>query len=239
MTAYVIACTPRTGSWLLCDCLRQTRSAGLPGEYGTRRDTATWRDFYAFPAHRRYFDSLARVYASRNGVIGIKFMWWQFDAFRGEAATYLGVPGTGLDLLRRVIGPYRVLFLRRRDVTRQAVSWVRAIQTSRWSRQDADQGEPRAADAVPDGAYDGRLIAERRLLIREHNKRWQDTLAAACAEPYELWYEDLAADPVARTLDFLDYLGVPPDVRDFTPRLVRQADRLTEEWVRRARADIR
>ncbi|HEY6788851.1 MAG TPA: Stf0 family sulfotransferase [Trebonia sp.] len=242
MTAYIIACTPRTGSWLLCDCLRQAGSAGLPGEYGTRQDTATWQDFYGFRTHRQYFDSLIGLYASGNGVIGIKFMWWQFDAFGAEAATYLGAPGPAFALLRRVIGPYRVLFLRRRDTTRQAVSWARAIQTNRWSRQAAEQGKPRPdADPSADscGAYDGRLVLDCWSRIRAHNRCWQDALSSACAEPYELWYEDLATDPVAGTLAFLDFLDIAPAAATFTPRLTRQADTLTEQWVQRAREDLR
>lgn len=37
-TASYIIATPRTGSWLLCGCLRQTGVAGRPAEYGIRDD---------------------------------------------------------------------------------------------------------------------------------------------------------------------------------------------------------
>src|SRR4051812_14703059 len=118
--SYIIATTPRTGGWLLCDLLRQTGVAGRPGEYGSVRDRATWERFYGFPTHRRYFDSLPTLHATPNGVAGIKLMWPQLIEFGREARRYLESPENDFDMLGRVLGRFVVLRLRRRDRLRQA-----------------------------------------------------------------------------------------------------------------------
>jgi LPS sulfotransferase NodH len=54
-------------------------------------------------------------------------------------------------------------------------------------------------------------------------------------EPFEIAYEDLAANYESTVLSVLRYLDLPvaASLKVAPPRLQKQADDVTEEWVRR------
>jgi LPS sulfotransferase NodH len=232
-TGYLIATTPRTGGWLLCDLLRQTGAAGRPGEYGSARDRATWRGFYGFATHRTYFDALKELYSTPNGVSGVKLMWPQLVEFGRDARGYLGCQDDDLGLLVRVFGRLSVVRLERRDLLRQAISWFRAEQSGTWS---VARGAPAAVPAGP--GYDGPAIADLIATIRRQRAAWDVALESSGARVCPVFYEDLAADHTAVAGAVLEFIGADPaPARQLVPRLERLSDDLTEAWVRRARAE--
>jgi LPS sulfotransferase NodH len=73
-----------------------------------------------------------------------------------------------------------------------------------------------------------------KLRIDEHNEAWQDFFDGCGAEPVRVVYEELAEDYEGTVLRLLEELGIriPEDFAVKKPRMRRQANELSEEWVR-------
>jgi LPS sulfotransferase NodH len=202
------------------------------GEYGGRysehpasRDPG-WRP----PDFEQLVEGALRRGTTENGVLGTKIMWAYFRDFvrlarrtRGlEDVPPCGVPGAVLPNLRRFV------WIRRRDTTRQAVSLWKALQTQQW-RRDSDE------DVGGQGLrFNFAAVNHLKLRIDEHNAAWQDFFDGCGKEPVRVVYEDLVEDYEGTVLRLLDELGVqvPQNFAVEKPRMRRQADELSEEWVR-------
>jgi trehalose 2-sulfotransferase len=231
--AYLVCATPRSGSTLLCKALARTGVAGRPEEYfealphsGLPRQPREYVDGIpearALPPLRRdaplpqFADRLAeaqRLGTTPNGVFGAKVMWGYF----APVLDGLGrAPEAQLPGLRYVL-------VRRRDKLRQAISLWRAVQTAQWNADDRAGGEP---------AYSRAAIDLLRGRLADEEAAWERWLAGrgALALTYEN-FEERPGDAVAAVLDHLGLeapAGAPADAP-----LRRQADALTEDWVRR------
>jgi trehalose 2-sulfotransferase len=79
--------------------------------------------------------------------------------------------------------------------------------------------------------------------IDEHNAAWQGFFDGCGVEPLEVVYEELVEDYEGTVLRLLDGIGItiPQNFTVKKPRMKRQADDLSEEWVRLydERADAR
>jgi LPS sulfotransferase NodH len=118
--------------------------------------------------------------------------------------------------------------MRRRDTTRQAVSLWKALQTQHW-RRDSDE------DVGGQGLrFSFAAIDHLKLRIDEHNAAWQDFFEGCGVEPMEVVYEELVEDYRGTVLWLLDGIGisVPENFAVAEPKMRRQADELSEEWVR-------
>ena len=108
-----------------------------------------------------------------NGVFGAKLMWDHVGRLRRRA-------GEPLELF----GDPALVWVRRRDVVRQAISLWRAMQTQWWRDDGARRaGEPRYSFAALNHLV-GRLT--------EHDRCWSELLAGRPV--LELTYEDVTAD---------------------------------------------
>jgi trehalose 2-sulfotransferase len=202
------------------------------GEYGGRysehpasRDPE-WRP----PDFEQLVEDALREGTTENGVLGTKIMWAYFRDFvrlarrtRGLVVVPpCGVPGTVLPNLRRYV------WIRRRDTTRQAVSLWKALQTQQW-RRDSDE------DVGARGLrFNFAAVNHLKLRIDEHNAAWQDFFDGCGVEPLRVVYEELVEDYERTVLRLLDGIGVamPENFAVEEPRMKRQADELSEEWVR-------
>jgi trehalose 2-sulfotransferase len=133
-----------------------------------------------------------------------------------------------IDVLRRAFGRIRFVYLYRKAVLAQAVSWSHAEQTNVWYATIDDE----SAHGGADPHFDRTQIDELLSTIEKHNRTWQDWFAAAGVRPYEVRYEDLERDPATTTRDVLDYLGfeLAPG-REIEVRHRRLADRVNSEWI--------
>jgi trehalose 2-sulfotransferase len=73
-----------------------------------------------------------------------------------------------------------------------------------------------------------------KLRIDEHNAAWQNFFEECGVEPMEVVYEELVEDYEGTVLWLLEGIGVPiPENFAITePKMKRQADEISEEWVR-------
>jgi trehalose 2-sulfotransferase len=192
---YLIACSPQSGSPLLCDLLRQTGVAGRPDEYRPRFD-------WPGDDHAEYFWSLRDDLSTRNGVFGSKLLWFQLLEL-GDDIRYYGVADDVERHVRisRYLGDVQYIRLRRRSRLEQALCWIRT------------QKPP-----TPVG------LDQALMQLELQEAAWDDYLARAGVEPIELAYEEVLLDPgrvVRRILDALGLegiLGTPRAARSLSSR---------------------
>ncbi|HEY9293479.1 MAG TPA: Stf0 family sulfotransferase [Microlunatus sp.] len=232
--SYLICATPRSGSTLLCGLLESSGVAGHPASYFNRRAlhdyAADWR--IARPRDGRIDEAYVRAALAAgktvNGVFGGRIMGETLPELIGDLAAESGSAETDLDLLSAQLGRLRFVHLRRRDVVGQAVSWAKALQTHYWHPGEVVQ---------PGGQrphYDEELIGRLVAAIEKFEAEWALWFAANGIVPFQVVYEELAADPLRVAQEVLDYLGlcVAPG-RQLAIGHRRQADQVNAEWAAR------
>ena len=202
------------------------------GEYGGRyaehpaRTDPDWRP----PDFEELLRAALDEGTTQNGVFGTKIMWAYFRDFVRLARRTPGledirpceVPGAVLPNLGRFV------WIQRKDTTRQAVSLWKALQTQQWRRDTDDE------TGAPGLRFNFAAVDHLKLRIDEHNAAWRAFFDRCGAEPVEVVYEELAADyetTVSRVLDSLE-VPIPEGFAVEKPKMKRQADELSEEWVR-------
>lgn len=216
---YFVCATPRSSSNVLCAVLGSLQFAGRPYEHLWDPDGVELE-----PLATRW-PRVLEAATGPNGVFGIKLMWYQMERLERELPGLLGGQDGGLgSVLGHELDNPAYVYLRRREHLRQAVSFVRAMQTRQWRSMDAISGEP---------AYD-RVEIEDAIRWLEGNERdWDAFFARNEISPYALAYEELNADlegTIGELLRVLGYDG-PLPVTMPAPRHQRQADAVTKEWI--------
>ena len=210
-TSYIVCSVPRSGSSLLCELLCNTEVAGAPTEFFDPELMGQFRERWGASSFEDYVTTLLRKKTSPNGVFGVKVHWGQLRSLGGSDPADL-LPGL------------RYVHIRREDVLRQAISWVRALQTNQWASSH---------DALHDAAFDREQIRLYLDRIRAEDSAWEEFFAARSIAPCRVVYERLVDEPAGTVRAVLGFLGIddPGQVAPLT--LERQADALTDEWVAR------
>jgi len=188
---------------------------GDPREwYNDRLRCHSHRDRHGLP----YLRILAEETATPNGVFGIKVMLGCLGRF-GISEVWSEV----CDLYRP-----QLVWLRRRDKLRQAISRYRAMQTDEWQRSS---GTPPNRTPVP---FDAAAIWDGYDKIVHWEQCWEGEFRGLGARPLEVCYEQIVANPQAVVDKICRLMGVatrPIDVGQCP--IAVQRDELTELWVRR------
>jgi LPS sulfotransferase NodH len=223
MTNYVICSVPRSGSTLLARALADM-GVGAPDEFlnVTRPvDGHGLVEREGLPHCRSdddlraYCDGLRARYTV-GGMFGLKTHYPQLAAY-----PYV------LNNLETLFPDLRFIAITRRDTLRQAVSFVRAWQTIQWTSTLPAQNEP---------WYDKTAIDRFLGDVAAQARSWEAFFQARSIWPLRIVYEDFAKSYRRTLTAVLGYLGVAE--RPIPPApLERQADALTEAWVRRYRAE--
>jgi LPS sulfotransferase NodH len=164
-------------------------------------------------------------------------MWNDFERFRSDLRN--ATPGArsfnDTKLLDRTFPDLRYVWLRREDKIRQGVSWWRASTADEWA---VPEGET-ATGSVPE--FDAAGIAALVRFASTCEQGWRDWFAAHKIDPIEVTYEQLIDNRLLTTNVVLEHLDLPRLDSDALPatRYRRQADDVTEDYVRRFRATIR
>ena len=250
-TSLFICHTFRCGSTLLCDVLGSTGIAGCAEEYfphrglsgkpyvmtgAALRDPDTWRSDWAGAPFEQCLDQVLTNGTTQNGVFASKVKWANMS-YLGEALT--GSPrDVGLSLAERLDSRFpdlRYVWVTRRNKVRQAVSLVKASQSQEWKATDS---HPRHA-VVPE--YNFHIVdAALRWIVREECA-WEQYFTRTGLTPFTVVYEDLVPDHESTVRRLLDHLQIdlPSDYVFPTPRLHKQADAVSDEWVERYERDAR
>ncbi|MBS0207960.1 MAG: hypothetical protein JSS27_03305 [Planctomycetes bacterium] len=216
---YFVAFTARSGSNWLGELLRSTQALGACWEHFAFTATSL-HDVRVFPnrtpswdnsSWQGHYASYLRHTRSANGVTSCQITWGQWR--------YLCV---GLGAAPPID---RWVWLRRRNILRQAISCYRKEVTNQWKLEPGD----RPAPAPP---FEPELILRHAVGLLDEETCWVDFFRRGIAAPLEVWYEDLCRDPLATIQAIASHVGVDV-VSEPRSRLLRQADDISEEWHQR------
>jgi LPS sulfotransferase NodH len=190
--------------------LTSTGVLGRPLEYfnGPARRVLDHPDFPDDPEAQ--LAAITNLGATPNGVYGFKLFMSQFDQV---ARTRWPCRLPGLTFV----------YLERRDVLGQAISWVRAGQTGQYRSTSPVQGTP---------AYDPLLIRARLSMLLVEQARWRDYFAVNAVTPLFLVYEDVLRAPAraVRAVGRRVGLALPPRIDLDLVDLAIQRDALSDDW---------
>lgn len=246
---FFICHTLRCGSTLLCDALSSTGVAGYPEEYFPERardgtafvatgaalkDPDTWRLDWTGNPFEECLESVLRSGTTPNGVFASKLKWPNMP-YLGEMLDALPQRG-GPPLAKHLDSRFpnlRYVWVTRRNKLRQAVSLIKARQSAQWKAMSAQANGSGAAD------YNFYLVDMAFRQIVQEECAWERFFTDAGIVPFTVVYEDLVRDyepTVRRLLDYLE-IGLSKQYVFPPPRLQKQADAGSEEWVERYRRD--
>ena len=177
-----------------------------------------------------YRQHLNRTFAwgtTGNGVFGAKLMWNQLPELQALVGGLPELAGLApAELLERLFGGPRYIWVTREDKVRQAVSLWRALQIRSW-RYDQTGNVQRSPQ------YRFEAIDHLVSRLESDDRSWEQFFDRHGLRPLKIGYEhDLERDPDGTIRRALEWLGVPlPERRTARPPLRRQADALSDAWV--------
>ncbi|PDT54681.1 MULTISPECIES: Stf0 family sulfotransferase [Sinorhizobium] len=219
MRGYLLLTEARSGSNWLGSLINGSGNMGRSSEWLSPKihrldaGSLSWEVF---------FDQIIRKSSSDNGNFGLKIFPNHLFVTREKY---------GMDFIQYCLSVHDValIFLRRKDTLRQAISYARARQTRSFAAHIESKAEPQ---------YDFEEIAKCFFYIRDSNSFWQSYLELTGAKFTEFVYEELVADPTPFVTCVAEHLRVPPPIELQTSMAV-QRDDLTDEWVARFNKDRR
>jgi LPS sulfotransferase NodH len=193
--------------------LSSTKVLGHPLEYfnGPGRRSLGLRDFPDDPLLQ--VEAILRIGATPNRVYAVKL-------FASTLATVSKtIKWTG------ALPNLRFIYLRREDLLGQAISWVRALQTSQYRSTQNSQGIP---------IYDVDLIHSHLVALVREQAQWEAYFARTGILPLRIVYEHLLQDPAAQVRRIASIMEVARAVVDQSKiDLVIQRDAVSDEWRQR------
>jgi trehalose 2-sulfotransferase len=238
--AYLLCASPRTGSNLLAEALESTGIAGRPKEYFDPEFERHWTEDPSIWKTPAYLEKIVEAGTSPNGVFAAKAHWHQLVHLQGRLRAIYGYGSTTDQLLQGTLPALRHVFLTRRDKVRQAISYYKAIKTGVWwsIRPDPTQPPLTPTPACVPPPFDFEQIDHWVNRLTYFDSRWRRYFEALGVEPFEVVYEDLVEAYESTVLAILRYLEIPftEGMAVAPPRLKKQADEVSEEWVQRYHA---
>jgi trehalose 2-sulfotransferase len=229
----VICATPRSGSTLLCDSLTLTGIAGNPLEYFCAlldRRFAERLGWYSTD-DAEYVRRVLALGTTPNGVFGVKLHWHQLAATINLLRRLLPVDSsTESQVLARVFPNPSYIWLRRQDKIAEAISYYRAILTGHWGMLRDSSSPP----AIPARSveFDFQKIQYLANLCVSSDRGWASYFEAYRVAPLVVVYEDFIGSHERTVRSVLRHLGLSPHGGAIaSPRLRRQADQLSAEWM--------
>jgi LPS sulfotransferase NodH len=240
-TSYFICTNPRSGSWLLSEGVTSSGLAGQPREWFQDEEEiercASWQiERSAGNYFQAYLPRVLEEGTSPNGCFGCKVMHYQFMDLPRKLAM-LNEEEANLspaEAIHRVFPGLKYIWLRRRDSARQAISYYRASQTDRWWSIEGAQSVTRpGTTSTPE--FDAAAVARLESEILRTDQAWLDYFAKNNVTPLTLFYEDLDADYQHTIISVLHWLGLTGSdpITIAAPRLKKQADAQTEDWLQK------
>ena len=219
MRGYLLLTEARSGSNWLGSLINHAGNMGQSSEWLSPKihrldmSALSWDAFYA---------EIIKKSSTPNGNFGSKIF---------PNHLFLTREIYGKDFIRHCLSVHDValVFLRRSDTLRQAISYARARQTRSFAAHIGGKAEP---------VYDFEQIARCFFYIRDSYVFWQSYLELTGLPFAQFVYEDLVADPSPFVGHIAEHLQVAPPAELRTSMAV-QRDELTEEWIARFRQDSR
>ena len=228
MQALIILTQMRSGSSWLGNMLENTKVAGSPREWLNEqilKTGATGEDIH--------FNKIIEAGQSENGFFSVKIFPQHLRIVHKKY---------GYDFIQKCMNTFdtKFLFLERRDRLRQAISAMRATQSSEWSRGKLfrkERGEE---------LYKFSTICKYIYYLEESNSFWKAYSYCRQIDSMNTTYEDILDNRRQFMKTLLDYLnlsdrvGVLDSLNSTITEKIQfkvQRDKITEDWVERFIAD--
>jgi LPS sulfotransferase NodH len=230
-TSYFICCTPRTGSWLLAEALQFLGIAGKPGEFFDQEREREWFELLGVSSYTDFLDKVLEYGTTPNGVFGAKVHWVEFKCLPTRLKNFPSFSEMAIhEMISELFPNLHYIWLTRRDKVRQAISYYKANLTDNWFWIDGQE-----YFEIETPSYDFKTIDIMLKMLVKNDASWQQYFHESGIEPKIVVYEELeqAYDATIRKLLQDLHIPLPADLVIPKPRLKKQADQLTEEWVQR------
>jgi LPS sulfotransferase NodH len=215
---YAILSSPRSGSTLLGRALYETKLAGDPQEYFNPPLLALEREQTgnANLNLNAFMRGMQERRTSSNGVFGMKMHYSQLlRVFRART------PNPNLIGYLRKFD--KLVWMRRRDRIRQAISQAVGMRTNVWSSEDSRFERDPQVNVHP---YE--CIRALNAVCHE-DAGWEQLVQHAKLEVHEVWYEDLVSDYEPQLRRVLRHLGIEDSVAEIPQQPIeRQSGPLNE-----------
>lgn len=229
--SYVICAVQRSGSFLLCEALKNTGLAGNPEEYFLESEGWEYGEWARGHGVRSRTDYLHLVFehgTTPNGVFGTKIMWNYFSRTLEklqELPDYRGMQPC--QVMAALFPNLHYIWIVRHDKVRQAVSWAKAGQTGIYAWHKGKTPVPEK-----DPTFDFTFIDNLYKLVLEGEAGWQSFFDECGVQPFKVVYEDLVEAYEQTAIRILEYLDIPfpKDLAFGERQLQKQADALNEAW---------
>ena len=233
MKTILVAATHRSGSYLACDWLSNVGPIPFPEEH-FNFDLKTAREELRLSGsapRNKVLKTFIEHRMSMHGMFTVKAMWPAFATLLCKLSeTKSGRQPLGTTALQWLNDPM-VLFIRRRDKIRQAVSFEIAKQSGVWRKPRVE--EPCKSDLV----YSYPRILACWDQIHEDEASWLHFFKAYGVAYHEIWYEDLVSEPIKEIELALEYIGVEPHTKILPrSRFIKQSDARNCKWTERFKA---
>jgi trehalose 2-sulfotransferase len=242
---YIICGTPRSGSTLLCNLLRDA-GCGRPRSYFRRQSIARIAAELGVPAEHDlrseafaadYVEAVRRAARGRSDVSGIRVMYENLHEMSELLVRSLPA-GSGLsDPIAQVFGRPLYIHLSREDKVAQAISLFKAEYSGLWHiSPDGEEIERTAPHKEP--FYDGPRIAALVDSLTGDDAGWDAWFAQHELRPLRVSYEEMACKPHAALSDILSRIGMDPSTAASLPISTgKLSDRQSADWSRRFRSE--
>lgn len=187
---FLILSQPRTGSTFFCEVLNETKAIGIADEWFGPKQVSAYREFFSIPEDKFDFMSYLNFVISRSS----RNNWFVCNSHINHIVYWRK---RGIDLMK--LQWNSVIYIKRRDKLRQAISLARAEQTRAWRSYDRPIGADKSTPAS---------VLERLLWLYNLEKIYQANLKehVVC----EFAYEDFAFQKFQETFDHIgDLIDVP------------------------------
>jgi LPS sulfotransferase NodH len=244
IASYFICSTPRSGSTLLCDLLKQSGVVGRPNSFYRAQSIGDYVERWGLEPgaglafERRYLAAALQEGSGDTGMFAMRLHGLSLFELLGRLAMLYPGERTDAARLAAAFGTPLYIRLRRRDKVAQAISRVKAEQSGLWHRH-ADGGERERVKPDEAPVYDAGKLSAVIAETVEHEAVWDAWAAGQGIAPLEVSYEELSADPAGTLGMILSALGRDPAIAArIGVQTARLADAVSVEWAARYRAEL-
>jgi len=213
-TSYVICIIPRTGSTLLCQGLTDTKLAGTPKEHFNSSVEDIYYNNGVFKNFNHYLKLTVSKNTTPNGVFGFKANYHQFRTWFTAKK------------IKTAFRNLHFIYIKRQDHVRQAISYLKAKKTQRWTS---------TANSIKKPKFSYKALRLLIIKIEKDEERWEAFFQKNNIAPLRIFYEDFVKSYGETIIQILKHLKItiPENFRVEPPTLKKQADQTTEDWLRR------
>ncbi|MEZ9642903.1 Stf0 family sulfotransferase [Vibrio cyclitrophicus] len=209
----IIASTGRSGSHMLGHDMISTGQLGMPFEYFNQINLNVWKEkFGKHNISELILDIIKSRTSECSGVFSIKLH-------------YSHIEDIGIEKIQEMFPNAKYIFIRRENITKQAISMVIAKQTGKWINNMPGNG------VTP--SYSRKLIDLEIKDIIKDNASWIYYLNSNRIDYHEVVFENYLKDPTSEINEILRYCGIEESLDTITGRdmkTTQQSNAINGEW---------